>query len=284
MRILVTGGAGQLGRALARLAPEGHTLVALGTDQCDVTDPGTIRRVIDRERPDLIIHSAAMTNVDGCEREPDLAYRVNAAGTQHVAGAAHEAGAALVYISTNYVFDGEAPEPYHEFAKTNPISVYGHSKLAGEEAVRAFCPRHAIVRTAMVYDETVRNFVNTILRLAESRPSISVVADQFGNPTYAADLAEAIYQLIAQRAYGTFHLVNQGSTSWHGWATEIVQLTGATTSVQPIPASAYQRDARPPRNGALASLTAPAFDIELPHWTDALRRCLDRRASLSSSQ
>ncbi|WP_040666088.1 SDR family oxidoreductase, partial [Nitrolancea hollandica] len=120
--------------------------------------------------------------------------------------------------------------------------------------------------------------------LASSRPSISVVADQFGNPTYAGDLAVALFQLIAQRAYGTFHLVNQGTTSWHGWASEIVQLTGATASVQPIPASAYQRDARPPRNGALVSLTAPTFGIELPHWTDALRRCLDRRASLSGAQ
>ncbi len=281
MRILVTGGTGQLGRALARLAPDDHTLVALGTDRCDVTDPNAIRRAIDRERPDLIIHSAAMTDVDGCEREPEHAYRVNAAGTQHLAGAANEAGAALVYISTNYVFDGESPEPYHEFGAVNPISVYGHSKLAGEEAVRALCPRHAIVRTAMLYDETGRNFVNTMLRLASSRPSISVVADQFGNPTYAGDLAVAIFQLIDRHAFGTFHLVNQGTTSWHGWASEIVRLTGAAASVQPIPASAYQRDARPPRNGALVSLTAPAFGIELPHWTDALWRCLDRRASLS---
>ncbi len=284
MRILVTGGTGQLGRALARLAPDDHTLVALGTIQCDVTDPNAISRAIDRERPDLIIHSAAMTDVDGCEREPDLAYRVNAAGTQYLAGAARESGAALVYISTNYVFDGESPEPYHEFAAVNPISVYGNSKLAGEDAVRALCPRHAIVRTAMLYDETGRNFVNTMLRLTASRPAISVVADQFGNPTYAGDLAVAIFQIIAQRAYGTFHLVNQGSTSWHGWAAKIVQLTGATTSVEPIPASAYQRDARPPRNGALVSLTAPAFGIDLPHWTDALRRCLDHRASLSGTQ
>lgn len=284
MRILITGGTGQLGRALARLAPDDHKLVVPGTGQCDVTDPGAIRRVIDRERPDLIIHSAAMTDVDGCEREPERAYRVNAAGTQYLAGAARESGAAVIYVSTNYVFDGESSEPYHEFAPVNPISVYGHSKLAGEGAVRALCPRHAIVRTAMLYDETGRNFVNTMLRLTASRPAISVVADQFGNPTYAGDLAVAIYQIIAQRAYGTFHIANQGSTSWHGWATEIVQRTGATTSVQPIPASAYQRDARPPHNGALVSLTAPVLGIELPHWTDALQRCLDRRASLSNVQ
>jgi dTDP-4-dehydrorhamnose reductase len=284
MRILVTGGTGQLGRALARLAPDYHTVVALGSDACDVADPDAIRRVIDRERPELIIHSAAMTDVDGCEREPERAYRVNAAGTAYLASAARESGAALVYISTNYVFDGESDTAYHEFAAVNPISVYGHSKLAGEEAVRALCPRHAIVRTAMLYDESGRNFVNTMLRLAVSRPTISVVADQFGNPTYAGDLAVAIYQLIARRAAGTFHLVNQGGASWHEWASEIFRLTGVNVSVEPIPASAYQRRARPPRNGALVSLTAPAFGIELPHWADALQRCLDRRTALSDAQ
>lgn len=284
MRILVTGGNGQLGRALDLLAPEDHTLVALGSDTCDVTNPGAIRRVIDYMRPEFIIHCAAMTDVDGCEREPERAYRVNTAGTQHLAAAAHDVGATLVYISTNYVFDGQSDEPYHEFDPVNPISVYGRSKLAGEEAVRALCPRHVIVRTAMLYDETGRNFVNTMLRLAASRPTLSVVADQFGNPTYAADLAEAIFQLIAQPAAGTFHLVNQGMTSWYDWATEIFRITGTDVSVQPIPASAYQRDARPPRNGALVSLTAPAFGIEMPHWADALQRCLDRRSTISSAE
>jgi dTDP-4-dehydrorhamnose reductase len=280
VRILITGGTGQLGRALARLAPAEHTVLA---SRCDVTDFAAVRDTMERERPDLVIHAAAMTDVDDCERQPDRTYRVNAAGTQNVAGSAQEAGARLIYVSSNYVFDGESPEPYHEFSPTRPVSVYGRSKLAGEETVRALCPSHVIIRTAMLYDENGRNFVNTMLQLAASRPTLSVVADQVGNPTYAGDLAEAIYQLIAQPAYGTYHLVNRGTTSWHGWAEEVFRLTGLDIPVQPILGSAYQRAARPPQNGALTSLTAPALEIELPWWEDALRRCLGRWASLSAA-
>lgn len=277
MRILVTGGTGQLGRALERLAPAEHHVVTVSSSQCDVTSHASVLRTVDRERPDLIIHAGAMTDVDGCEREPLEAYRVNALGTQNVASAAHRAGAALVYVSTNYVFDGKADEPYVEFARPNPISVYGQTKLAGEEAVRALAPRHYIVRTAMVYDETGRNFVNTMLRLAASNPSLRVVADQTGNPTYAGDLADAIYRLVSRPAFGTYHLVNEGTASWHDWACEIFRLSGLPVTVEPIPASAYQRAARPPANGALANLAGSALGVTLPTWQDALRRCLERR-------
>ena len=280
MRTLITGGTGQLGRALARLAPAGIQVIALGSHACDVTDPAAVRAAVETHRPDLIVHCAAMTDVDGCERDPRRAWQVNALGTQHVAAAAVEAGARLVYISTNYVFDGEAEEPYHEFARPNPISIYGQTKLAGEEIVRALCPQHYIVRTAMLYDETGRNFVNTMLRLARERPVLQVVADQYGNPTYAADLAEAIWRLVRQPAYGTYHLVNAGHASWFDWAREAIRLAGLSTPVEPIPASAYARAARPPRNGVLTSLAAPALGIILPPWQDALRRNLERRAKL----
>ena len=280
MRILVTGGTGQVGRALQRLAPPGYAIVAPGSDRCDVTDFDAFIRLVADERPDVIVHAGAMTDVDGCERDPERAFRINALGTQNVAAAAQQYGAALVYLSTNYVFDGEAAEPYHEFAEPRPISVYGRSKLAGEEAVRAVAPRHYIVRTAMVYDETGRNFVNTMLRAAAERPSLTVVADQRGNPTYAGDLAAAIYRLIDQPAYGTYHLVNEGSASWYEWATEIFRLAGIETPVEPIPASAWQRAARPPANGVLANTAAAALGITLPPWQDALARCLARRAVL----
>lgn len=280
MHVLITGGSGQLGRALTRLAPAGIQATALGPGECDVTDPAAVRVAVETHRPELVIHCAAMTDVDGCEHDPQRAWRVNALGTQHVAAAAGEAGARLVYISTNYVFDGEAEEPYHEFARPNPISIYGETKLAGEEIVRALCPRHYIVRTAMLYDEAGRNFVNTMLRLARERPVLQVVADQFGNPTYAADLAEALWRLVQHPAYGTYHLVNAGYASWFDWACEALRLAGLSTPVEPIPASAYTRLARPPRNGVLTSLAAPALSITLPPWQDALRRNLERRATL----
>ncbi|GBD19855.1 dTDP-4-dehydrorhamnose reductase [bacterium HR28] len=274
MRVLVTGGHGQLGRALLRTAPAGMEVVALGSSDCDVTDPATVRAIVARIEPELIVHCAAWTDVDGCERHPERAWRVNALGAQHVATACAEAGAVLVYISTNYVFDGERDEPYHEFDRPNPLSVYGASKLAGEEVVRALCPRHAIVRTAMLYDAHSRNFVTTVLRLAREQPRLRMVADQYGNPTFVDDLARALWQLVVQPAYGTFHLVNQGAASWYEWAVAVLELLDLAVPVDPIPASEFRRAARPPRNGVLTSLAAPALGIIMPDWRDALARCL----------
>lgn len=274
MRVLVTGGHGQLGRALLRTAPAGMEVVALGSSDCDVTDPATVRAIVARIEPELIIHCAAWTDVDGCERHPERAWRVNALGAQHVATACAEAGTVLVYMSTNYVFDGERDEPYHEFDRPNPLSVYGASKLAGEEVVRALCPRHAIVRTAMLYDAHSRNFVTTVLRLAREQPRLRMVADQYGNPTFVDDLARALWQLVVQPAYGTFHLVNQGAASWYEWAVAVLELLDLAVPVDPIPASEFRRAARPPRNGVLTSLAAPSLGIIMPDWRDALARCL----------
>jgi len=274
MRVLVTGGHGQLGRALLRTAPVGMEVIALGSSDCDVTDPATVRAIVARIEPEFIVHCAAWTDVDGCERHPERAWRVNALGAQHVATACAEAGAVLVYISTNYVFDGERDEPYHEFDRPNPLSVYGASKLAGEEVVRALCPRHAIVRTAMLYDAHSRNFVTTVLRLAREQPRLRMVADQYGNPTFVDDLARALWQLVVQPAYGTFHLINQGAASWYEWAVAVLELLDLAVPVDPIPASEFRRAARPPRNGVLTSLAAPALGIIMPDWRDALARCL----------
>lgn len=284
MKVLITGGSGQLGRALKRQARVNKQVVAVGSNELNLADTPAVEQFVRQVSPDLIIHAGAMTDVDGCEREPERAWRINALGTQSIAAAAQEVGARLAYISTNFVFDGESDAPYHEFADPRPISVYGASKLAGERAVQSLCQRHFIVRTAMVYDETGRNFVNTMLRLASTQPKLTVVADQFGNPTYAGDLAAAIWRLVETTAFGTYHLTNQGVTSWHGWASEIFRLTGHDIDVQPIPASAYQRPARPPRNGALANLAGQALGIELPDWQDALARCLSHRDKQASPQ
>ena len=276
MRVLISGGTGQLGRALLSTAPTVECF-APGRQQLNLTDFDALWAQVKQFAPDVIIHAAAMTDVDGCERDPEAAWRINALATQHMAASAHEVGARLVYLSTNFVFDGEANEPYHEFAPARPISIYGASKLAGEVEVRALCPRHYVVRTAMVYDETGRNFVNTMLRLAQTHDTLTVVNDQYGNPTYAHDLALAIWKLIEQPSYGTFHLTNQGSISWFDWAVEIFRLANIDMRVEPILAADYPRAARPPRNGALANLAAAARGIELPPWHDALARCLARR-------
>lgn len=282
MKILVTGGTGQLGHALQRLAPEEHSIVAFGSSELDVTDRDSVCRRFYDTAPGLVIHSAAMTNVDGCETEPETAHRINVDGTANVIDAAREIGARVAYISTNYVFDGEANTPYREDDRTNPISVYGHTKLEAELLAKQET-NSMVVRTAMLYDESGRNFVNTMLRLGESQPRLVGVDDQFGNPTYAGDLAEAMFALIATGATGTFHLVNEGVTSWYGWALELFRLTGNEVEIDPIPASHFTRPARPPRFGALANTRASALGITLPPWEDALQRCLDRRAVVAGA-
>jgi dTDP-4-dehydrorhamnose reductase len=279
MRVLITGGSGQVGRALTRLSPPWADVVTLGSAGCEVTDPRSVAAAFARYRPELVIHAAAMTDVDGCERDPERAWLVNRGGTAHVTEAAMSADAKLVYLSTNYVFDGEADEPYPEDATTGPLSVYGASKLAGEAIARGSSQSY-VVRTAMIYDEVGHNFVNTMLRLAQEKPALTVVNDQFGNPTYAADLADGLWRLIEQAPPGTYHLTNSGVASWYDWAAETLRQADRTTPVEPIPASAFERAARPPRNGALANTTAAAFGVTLPPWQDGLARCLERRASL----
>ncbi|MGA7673293.1 MAG: dTDP-4-dehydrorhamnose reductase [Nitrolancea sp.] len=278
MRVMITGGNGQLGRALARTAQD--ECVTFTHAELDVADFEAVQRAAEETRPNLIIHAGAMTNVDGCERDPNAAFRANALGTQNVAAVASNFTSRLVYMSTNFVFDGAQDDPYDEFAEPRPISVYGASKLAGEIAVRAVCPRHYIVRTAMVYDESGRNFVNTMLRLSEDRSSLRVVGDQFGNPTYAEDLAVAIWKLVELPAFGTYHLTNSDVASWYEWAVETFRLTGKQVVVESIPASEYPRAAAPPRNGVLANHAASALGITLPDWRDGLARCLGNRGTV----
>lgn len=282
MNLLVTGGTGQLGRAITRLGSDQHQITSLGSADLDTSDFRAVSAAIETIDPDLVIHAGAMTDVDGCENDPVRAYRINGLGTQNVAASTAGAGVPMVYVSTNFVFDGELERPYLEFDEPNPISVYGASKLAGERAVSALNPRHYIIRTAMVYDETGRNFVNSMLRLASQHPKLTIVDDQFGNPTYAGDLAMGILQLILTSAFGTYHLTNAGLASWHEWAAKIFELSEIDTPAEPIPASQFKRDATPPANGALENLAAAGLGIELPHWHDALHRCLRQRSELTT--
>jgi dTDP-4-dehydrorhamnose reductase len=280
--ILITGGRGQLGRALAaRWADAGA--VALGRDELDVTDRARVETAIDRLAPVLIVHAAAATDVDRCEREPEFAFRLNALATRYLAAAAGDRDIPFVYVSTNYVFAGDKPpgEAYHEWDATGPISAYGRAKLAGEEETRRHARRHLIVRPAQVYAAQGRKFVQTMLRLAdEGRASVGGVADQWGQPTYATDLAGGIAALADTGAWGTYHLTNAGACTWAEWATEIFRLAGRQVAVDPIPAATFKRDATPPTNGVLANVAAAALGVALPDWRDGLRRCLAEMGEL----
>ena len=273
MRIAVTGSKGQLGTALERaLAPAPLLLVDL--PEYDITDLAAITTAIASFRPDLIIHAAAVTDVDACEANPALAYRVNALGTRNVAVAAQQTNAAMVYMSTDYVFAGDREEPYWEFDDVGPLSVYAKSKSAGEQIVRQLVPKHYIVRTAWLYGEGPagaprRNFVETVLRLARERGALTMVIDEVGSPTYAHDLAEALARLVRQPAYGTYHLVNEGTCSRFEWACEILRIAGIA-DVPVHPSCNYQRLAPVPKHVALRNLCGAELGITLRPWREAL--------------
>lgn len=273
-RVAITGIRGQLGSAIERLNQARWEISGVGSDAVDIRDWRQVRDWVAFCRPQLVIHAAANTDVDGCERDPNGAFETNALGTRHVAQAAKAVGAKLVYVSTNFVFDGGSQRPYLEFDDPHPISVYGASKLAGEREALGAGTDVFIVRTAMVYAAHGRNFVNSMIRLFSERDELAVVDDQYGNPTFADDLAAGITNLVEFGPPGTYHMTNRGSASWFEWADEIREITKADTRLNRISGAEFRRDARPPDNGRLDSLALPALGIELPDWRDALRRCL----------
>jgi dTDP-4-dehydrorhamnose reductase len=249
MRILITGAGGQLGRDLATALRGGRAeVVAAGHHQLDVADRDAVLQAITGTRPTHIIHAAAWTAVDACESEPDRAFRVNALGTRHVAEGAALADAHLVYVSTDYVFDGTAGPPggYREWDTTNPLSVYGRSKLGGEHEARALRPGATIVRTSWVCGAHGANMVKTVLRLARAQPhrALRFVDDQHGCPTFTEDLAGMIVRLATARLPGLFHVTNQGATTWYQFARDILAAAGQDADrVQPV----ATRDLEPKR-------------------------------------
>jgi len=269
MRIVITGSAGQLGQALQTLL-QGHDLLLMDVPQYDITDQAQARAAITAFRPEVAIHAAAMTNVDGCEADPAMAYRVNALGTENVALACQSCGAAMVYISTDYVFDGTRSEPYWEWDHPNPQSIYARSKLAGEYITQELLLKHYIVRTAWLYSRGGKNFVKNVLRLADERPQLQFVTDEVGSPTYAPDLAEALVKLIAQPLYGIYHFTNAGVCSRYEWARAILELAGRAD--YPIfPTSGYVRAAKVPAHSELRNFNgATQLGITLRPWREAL--------------
>ncbi len=270
MRIVVTGCSGQLGRQLMT-AFAGHDLLGLDLPGDDITAPAIVDRIAGFA-PDLVLHAAAYTNVDGCETDPDLAFRVNAAGTQMVALAAQRSGAALLHISTNEVFDGTRRDLYREWDAPNPISVYARSKAAGEQIVRDLLGgRFYIVRIAWLFGPGGANFVTKILDGAAKHGALRVAGDEFGNPTYAPDLAAAIVRLVVTGHYGVYHLTNAGFCSRFEFAREIMRLAGRPdVPVAPILSADWPRPSRPPLHAILANTNAAALGIGLRPWQEAL--------------
>jgi dTDP-4-dehydrorhamnose reductase len=268
VKILITGAGGQLGRALRRRFAE-HHLTAPDHRELDVGNREQVMVLRDGGF-DLILHAAAMTNVDGCERDPDAAYRTNVAGTENVARLAQATGADMLYVSTDYVYDGRKGSPYREGDETNPLSVYAASKLAGEQTAASLVTRLYVARTAWVFGPGGNNFPRKIVEFSHSRPSLSVVTTESGHPTYAPHLADAIYRLVMTGAYGCYHLVNEGCVSRYDFARAVLDAAGRADF--PIePTDYFPRVATPPGHVELDTNRARRAGAGLPHWRDGLR-------------
>lgn len=270
MRILITGVRGQLGQALLHTLQEYH-VSGIDLPEVDITDRQVITAAVEQAGAQLVIHTAAYTDVDGCARDPQLAYRVNGLGSHNVALACRQCGAEMVHVSTNEVFDGSNPTGYEEWMPLNPRNPYGRSKAAGEEHVRRTLPNAYIVRIAWAYAPGGRNFVHAILRIARERDAIRVVADEIGNPTYMNDVAAAIKQLMTTGQYGVYHFVNQGACSRWAFANEILRLSGLDhVTNTPILSTEFTRPSSPPPYGALHNIAGAAIGIHLRPWQEAL--------------
>jgi dTDP-4-dehydrorhamnose reductase len=274
---LVTGAHGQLGRALcARCAARGLPFEGRDLDTIDISNADEVEAWIGGARPQVVVNCAAHTAVDDCEAQPELAMRVNGAAVAHLAAACNRAGARLVQVSTDYVFSGRGARPYREDDPPAPRSVYGRSKLRGEE-LAAQAEQHLIVRTAWLYGHGGHHFVAAIRRqIDDGARTLRVVADQRGSPTFCDDLAQAIADLVEGGAAGVVHAVNAGSTSWHGFAEEIVRLVGAEVEVVPVATSEYPRPAPRPAYSVLDTARLERLlRRPMPSWQDALGRYLD---------
>lgn len=278
MRFVVTGAAGMLGRDVVRAAEAaGHDVVTLARGDLDVTDEAAVRAAVARAAPDAVVNCAAWTDVDGAEAAEEDATRVNGSGAGHVADAAASAGAAVVHVSSDYVFDGSKDAPYVESDATSPLSAYGRGKLAGERAVLDGEGDRAVVRSSWLFGTGGRNFVETMLGLAAQRVELRVVGDQIGCPTYTGHLAPALVALAAGRASGLFHVAGAGAASWHGFAREIFDTSGAEVELHETTTAEFPRPAPRPAFSVLASERRDA--PRLAPWQEGLAAYLAERAA-----
>ncbi len=283
LNVLVTGAGGQLGSEMRRLgSAASNDYLFTDAAELDITDAGAIRRTMAERRIDVVVNCAAYTDVERAEREEAAADRLNREAAGVLAAAVREADATLIHISTDYVFDGTSPEPYTEESPAAPQSVYGRTKLAGEEAIRASGCKHLILRTSWLYSEYGHNFLKTMLRLTAERERLNVVFDQTGTPTYAGDLALAIFSIVEKGLYagneGTYHFSDEGACSWYDFAVEIAAAVGHDKCrIEPCRTADYPTAARRPAYSVLdKSKLKRTFGIEIPHWRESMRYCLHR--------
>ncbi len=276
MKVLVTGAKGQLGTDLMNeLAKRGIESIGVDVQEMDITDAEACRRVIKNSGADAVIHCAAYTAVDAAEDNVDLCRRINGEGTRNVAQACKEADVKLMYISTDYVFDGQGTRPWEPDDERHPLNVYGQTKYEGELAVEELSDKYFIVRIAWVFGVAGKNFIKTMLRLGKERGAVSVVDDQIGSPTYTYDLARLLVDMIQTDKYGRYHATNEGLCSWYEFAKEIFRQAGMDVPVTPVSSDAFPAKATRPSNSRLNKdkLSENGFE-RLPAWQDALGRFL----------
>lgn len=277
IKVLVTGASGQLGYdVVKRLKELGIPVLSTDRSTLDVTDKVQVQTYLGAQHPDVVIHCAAYTAVDKAEDERQICYAVNVEGTRNIAETVREIGAAIVYISTDYVFDGSGKEPHSEDQSTSPLNYYGYTKNLGEEIVRETVEKHFIIRTSWLFGLNGPNFIKKMQYLAETKDELSVVCDQVGSPTYTKDLAVLICDMIQTRHYGTYHGVNEGYCSWYEFAEKIFSKSGLSISVNPVLTSQYFTKAKRPLNSRLSREKLDKVGLKrLPHWENALERFLN---------
>ncbi|WP_458121171.1 dTDP-4-dehydrorhamnose reductase [Paenibacillus sp. Z6-24] len=283
MKVLVTGASGQLGvDTVAVLKRKGHTVLGCDRSQLDIIDLEQCQQVIGQFHPDVVVHCAAYTAVDAAETDVDGAYLVNATGSRNIAVAAEAVQAKVVYISTDYVFNGQGNTPYHEYDNTDPQGIYGKSKRAGEVLTQSLCSRYFIVRTSWVYGMHGNNFVKTMLKLGQEKPQLKVVHDQKGSPTYTVDLANFISELMLTEKYGIYHASNSDSCTWYEFTGEIFaqakEILGAsiTAKIEPCTTADFPRPAPRPANSVMEHLSIRTNGFEdIRSWQDGLKAFLE---------
>lgn len=289
MKILITGSKGQLGNELKDIINKGYSEIGkvsecinnsqvfdFDVDKLDITDLKSVKNVLNTIKPDVVINCAAATNVDGCESDEDFAFKVNALGPRNLAMVCEEIGAKLVQVSTDYVFSGIGEKPLTEYDLTAPYSVYGKTKLLGENYVREFCSKYYIVRTAWLYGYVGHNFVYTMRRLGKEKDSINVVNDQIGNPTHANDLAYHILKLIETDEYGVYHCTGKGECSWYDFAKMIIELSGEECIVNPCTSEEYKTPAKRPEYSSLDNMMLRnTVGDEMRNWQDAIKSFIE---------
>ena len=282
MNVLVTGANGQLGRSIRQLSAmhRGLDFIFTDIDTLDLCNREAVLSFAETHPVDFIVNCAAYTAVDRAEEEEEQCRKINTDAVAYLGEAAQRIGARILHVSTDYVFDGNACQPYKESDPVAPTSVYGRTKLAGEKALLAVCPEAVIVRTAWLYSEYGHNFVKTMLRLGAERPEIRVVNDQVGTPTYAGDLASAVMEILesdlrGERKAGLYHYSDEGVCSWYDFAHEVIRLAGLPATVVPIPTREYLTAATRPAYSVLSKeKIKQAYGLQIPHWADSLRVCL----------